>query len=679
MTSAPTHFVRYKQRHCTDTVCLVLFLVFILIYGFISILAISQGNPTSLIQPSDSLGNICGKAEFETKPYQFYYDISKCLTDGGLEFLCPTTKLCVNSCPTQYSHYQSLQVMENNGFLSKSLIRQRLVCMYGFNPINDNRTIIELVNSGLCAPYTLESKPFLGRCLPSVFINLFDYEDQKALQTNVTTENVYTQVFGVNSISDVGRVVLADLDRIKESLALFILIGCILTLLYMFAVKQLTGVIVTISICLFLIILFLCSSYCWYTIYTGKDFVYEYSTVARIVNDFIKLRTIYKIFGCITTFVFILSLFVIFTLFDRIRLSIILLDQGANAVFSVLSTLLWSPFIIIIYFLLILAILYIEMCLSTVGRPIFLAIENNQSVPCVPSLNSTNCLFQQDFGYNSLLLNDTDIVTRGVIKFLVASKFYLKWVNIFALIWFGAFLFALEEIVLAGVFSNFYWTKERLTTSVPLLYSLCIVIRYHIGSIAFGSLLIATLRFIRIILDYISEKVSNINDNVVIKFIAKCFSCFLWLFEKFLKFLNKNSYVLIAARGYSFCKATRKAFGYIVANCLRFAVLVHLTEWILFCGMISVCSCNAYLFYQYLQWTHEYDQLILRWVPIVVIVLITYLITSLFFSVYDMAIKTIFVCFLQDLDENDGSIQHPYVMNNELLSLVHKTNIVEKK
>jgi choline transporter-like protein 2/4/5 len=44
-----------------------------------------------------------------------------------------------------------------------------------------------------------------------------------------------------------------------------------------------------------------------------------------------------------------------------------------------------------------------------------------------------------------------------------------------------------------------------------------------------------------------------------------------------------------------------------------------------------------------------------------------------------MAIKTLFLCFLQDLDENDGSIQHPYVMNNELLRLVHKTNIVEKE
>jgi len=181
------------------------------------------------------------------------------------------------------------------------------------------------------------------------------------------------------------------------------------------------------------------------------------------------------------------------------------------------------------------------------------------------------------------------------------------------------------------------------------------------------------------IFDYINRKFSNIQTNIIINFILKCFSCFLWLFEKFLKFLNKNSYILIASRGYSFCKATRKAFIYIINNSLRLLVLVYLTEGILFCGIISICTCNAYLFYQYLQWTNEYNQLILCWTPIVIIIFLTYIIGSLFFSVYNMAIKTLFICFLQDLDENDGSIQHPYVMNNQLLRLVHKTNIVEKE
>ena len=72
---------------------------------------------------------------------------------------------------------------------------------------------------------------------------------------------------------------------------------------------------------------------------------------AKNLSVFCKLKIKDLHSFCSTTFLFLLSVFVIFTLFDRIRLSIILLDQGANAVFSVLSTLFWSPFIIILFFL----------------------------------------------------------------------------------------------------------------------------------------------------------------------------------------------------------------------------------------------------------------------------------------------------------------------------------------
>jgi hypothetical protein len=177
--------------------------------------------------------------------------------------------------------------------------------MYGFNPILDNRTIIQIVNDGLCAPYTVASEPFLGRCLPSVLTNLFDYENNQTLSTNISVEQINTQMFGIDSISDVGRVIFSDLERIKDSLALFTVIACVLVLLYMLAVKHFTGFVVFMTILLFLVILFICSSFCWYTLYTGEDLVYEYSTVARIVNDFIQLRTIYYILGGIDYIYFI--------------------------------------------------------------------------------------------------------------------------------------------------------------------------------------------------------------------------------------------------------------------------------------------------------------------------------------------------------------------------------------
>lgn len=41
--------------------------------------------------------------------------------------------------------------------------------------------------------------------------------------------------------------------------------------------------------------------------------------------------------------------------------------------------------------------------------------------------------------------------------------------------------------------------------------------RYHVGSVALGSLLIATIRFIRIVLEYIDRKCRKYANNIIAK------------------------------------------------------------------------------------------------------------------------------------------------------------------
>ena len=53
-----------------------------------------------------------------------------------------------------------------------------------------------------------------------------------------------------------------------------------------------------------------------------------------------------------------------------------------------------------------------------------------------------------------------------------------------------------------------------------------------------------------------------------------------------------------------------------------------------------------------------------------IIVLGSYAICSTFFSVYSMAVDTIFLCFLEDLDKHDGSEDSPYFMNQDLMRIL---------
>ena len=58
--------------------------------------------------------------------------------------------------------------------------------------------------------------------------------------------------------------------------------------------------------------------------------------------------------------------------------------------------------------------------------------------------------------------------------------------------------------------------------------------------------------------------------------------------------------------------------------------------------------------------------------PVVVITLGSYLVTTAFFSVYSMAVNTLFICFLEDLERNDGSKERPYYMSRSLRQILGK-------
>ena len=55
--------------------------------------------------------------------------------------------------------------------------------------------------------------------------------------------------------------------------------------------------------------------------------------------------------------------------------------------------------------------------------------------------------------------------------------------------------------------------------------------------------------------------------------------------------------------------------------------------------------------------------------PIICIVVGTYFIATCFFNVYSMAVDTIFLSFLQDLKQNDGTPEKPYFMEKGKLQL----------
>ena len=77
---------------------------------------------------------------------------------------------------------------------------------------------------------------------------------------------------------------------------------------------------------------------------------------------------------------------------------------------------------------------------------------------------------------------------------------------------FGAF----GEMVLAGVFSQYYWTlnKKKDLPRCAIGTSLWNATVFHLGTVAFGSLVIAIIRMIRTILEYVEKKLKKFNNDL---------------------------------------------------------------------------------------------------------------------------------------------------------------------
>ena len=121
-----------------------------------------------------------------------------------------------------------------------------------------------------------------------------------------------------------------------------------------------------------------------------------------------------------------------------------------------------------------------------------------------------------------------------------------------------------------------------------------------------------------------------------------------------------------------------------MANPLRAAVLNSVSDFIMFIGKLLISAAvgvlGFYLFsksipgiptqYAYILApdTHYY------WVPLIVVILGTYFIAATFFTAFEMAIETVFLCALKDMEVHDGSVEKPYFMSTKLLKIIDVKN-----
>ncbi|XP_010372060.1 choline transporter-like protein 2 isoform X5 [Rhinopithecus roxellana] len=681
----PTFKGPIYNRGCTDVICCIFLLLAIVGYVAVGIIAWTHGDPRKVIYPTDSRGEFCGQkgTKNENKPYLFYFNIVKCASPLVLlEFQCPTPQICVEKCPDRYLTYL-------NARSSRDFEYYKQFCVPGFK---DNKGVAEVLRDGDCPAVLIPSKPLARRCFPAIHAhkgvlmvgNETTYEDGHGSRKNIT--DLVEGAKKANGVLEARQLAMRIFEDYTVSwywIIIGLVIAMAMSLLFIILLRFLAGIMVWVMIIMVILVLGYGIFHC-YMEYSrlrgeaGSDVSLVDLGFQTDFRVYLHLRQTWLAFMIILSILEVIIILLLIFLRKRILIAIALIKEASRAVGYVMCSLLYP---LVTFFLLCLCIAYwasTAVFLSTSNEAVYKIFDDsscsltaktcnpetfpssNESRLC-PNARCQFAFYGGESGYHRALLG-------------------LQIFNAFMFFWLANFVLALGQVTLAGAFASYYWAlrKPDDLPAFPLFSAFGRALRYHTGSLAFGALILAIVQIIRVILEYLDQRLKAA-ENKFAKCLMTCLKCCFWCLEKFIKFLNRNAYIMIAIYGTNFCTSARNAFFLLMRNIIRVAVLDKVTDFLFLLGKLLIVGSVGILAFFF--FTHRIrivqdtaPPLNYYWVPILTVIVGSYLIAHGFFSVYGMCVDTLFLCFLEDLERNDGSAERPYFMSSTLKKLLNKTN-----
>jgi len=410
-----------------------------------------------------------------------------------------------------------------------------------------------------------------------------------------------------------------------------------------YSMRRLIGVatLLSVVVCyLWLLILRYVASVCVYSILAGmvlgsigsSGFMWLAYKDKIYVKEAVNNKDLWLFGSIAVTLAAVIICFIILAMLKRVRLAITIFGEASKFVTRV-PLITCQPLMSIVYFL-------------VVGSALFVLTFALLS-PTEPNVqdNGTNVTFEQGPLY----------------YFAIGSAFMIFWIYQIS--------HDSTEFVIASSVAQWYFTTEDETLSSPILTAIGYLVRYQLGSIAFGSLLIAMIKFIRAILYYICSKLDQAKMNFV-KSLLNVVQCCLACFEKTLKFITRNAYIEMAISGRGFIVSAKKSFSFMIRNALSLATINVITFVLLWMSKLLLAGGVAAGAFYYQKTKFAPTDYNFNFTAALVTGLATFVIAHIFLEVYDMSIDAIFYCFCKDKEMNKGSDKN-YYMSKDLAKLVH--------
>ena len=685
-----------SNRSCTDCLMIVIFLIFCIGWVIVLTVALQNGKPSRLLLPENFRGELCGDTDDPLEDWPYLYIPKPSRISYGL---------CTQYCPNVMDYVCN---NDEEGMISnKSIIVRNHHYSHTFLQYQRGMALIGSCSLGLCNGTELEdrdrmmgllqkvkeykcffvfysSSSTLKRCLP-----FSDNRDNASL-----AELAGESSEAVSALSEklgVGAFFRRGFSETENSWVV-ILICCftcmVISMIWVFLLRWILAPIVYLCILLIFAILIAIG-------YLAKLMADDLENVTLPgdtgTEDQVKMwRAIeYAAFLCAAIY-FVVMLWML----KRIKIAIAIMKEASKAFLNNPGMVIIPPVILVLLIGWVAFFIVMTVYIQTIGsvqaedfKTAAVSAFGEDAVNL--TLAAANATSDALESYNSSLsnysVNTSAWETEDVVKALHAYNFFgFLWASNFCIM-FGFFIMAFATSVWyysattleIDLYENGDEENGRMKgTAVGTLFKcFCAALRYHLGTILWGSLLIAIIQFVRAVMLYIEEEFLNeYKDNATIKIVIYCINCWLACIERVIRIISKNAFIITIIRNTSFCASAIEAMSLLVNNVVRTGALTMMSTIACFVIKLFIVGCNMVVAYFLINMEAltQGEEIESGLFPLIGIFIISFIIASLFINVYESCVDTIMMCFFVDEKHMDGVFMPP-----SLSKLVDKFTAVE--
>mmetsp|Transcript_143068 Transcript_143068/g.457239 ORF Transcript_143068/g.457239 Transcript_143068/m.457239 type:complete len:412 (+) Transcript_143068:960-2195(+) len=173
----------------------------------------------------------------------------------------------------------------------------------------------------------------------------------------------------------------------------------------------------------------------------------------------------------------------------------------------------------------------------------------------------------------------------------------------FIAMWIYEFIVAWEQIAFCYATQSWFFApyvngRKDISQSVWLV-GFVVGITYHMGTLVFGSLILAIFRIVYLIIWYIHKQLQGSDDggavNAAARGVAAACMCCIACVESLMRYINKQVYLIVVVNSNGFCTAAKIVVQVMLSEMVTFALLEGATKAFQVVGGLAITGLGAWI------------------------------------------------------------------------------------